>query len=232
MKVINPRIRAVVVAFIVAVLLAPVHAVASGADGAIVVRPTTGLTRALHGRLAADWWEWAVSIPAPEHPLSQEGAVDCGAHQPTTVWFLGGVVNRPGTVERSCRVPLGKPLFFAVINVECSNREPDPFHGDTPAERRTCVNSFRFSDITATVDGMPVTGIAEDRVTSPPFTIRVPADNILAIPGPVSARATASGVHLLIPYLRAGSHDVHFTGTFTDFGFTLDITYRLTVGPA
>ena len=232
MRTTSPWTRAVAAALvIVGLLVAPTQANASNGDGALVVRPTTPFTRVVHAGLAAAWWQWAVSIPAPDHPLSQEGAVDCGAHQPGAVWFLGGVVNSDGMVERSCRVPVGQPLFFAVINGECSNREPEPFHGDTPAARRDCVNGFQFSAVSATVDGRPVAGIADDRVTSPPFTMFVPSDNILTIPGPVTARAAASGIHLFIPYLRPGPHEIHFTGTSVDFGFTLDITYRLTVDP-
>jgi hypothetical protein len=31
--------------------------------------------------------------------------------------------------------------------------------------------------------------------------------------------------------LSVGEHTVHFGGTYSDFGFTLDITYHLTVAP-
>jgi hypothetical protein len=221
--------RAIACAVILTGLLGPIHAGASDQERTVVIQPDNGVTRALHSRLAAAWWQWAVSIPATDHPLSKEGPVDCGERQPGPVWFLGGVVNRSAEVTRSCTVPFGQPLFLTVINVECSNRETGDFYGATATERRRCAEGFEFSDVTATIDNNPVEGVAGDRVTSPPFTMIVPPDNILGIQGPVVARAAASGVHLLVAFLSPGSHTIHMTGTFPAYGVVLDITYELTV---
>jgi hypothetical protein len=65
-------------------------------------------------------------------------------------------------------------------------------------------------------------------VESPLFTFVVPQDNVLAVP-PGMGQSVSKGVYLMLAPLSHGQHVLHFGGTFLDSGFTLDITYNLTV---
>jgi len=41
----------------------------------------------------------------------------------------------------------------------------------------------------------------------------------------------ADGYWVMLPPLSAGSHTIHFAGGFTSSGFSLDVTYNITVQP-
>ena len=65
--------------------------------------------------LSAQWWQWAVSIPAAVNPLSDTSGEFCMVGQRGSVWFLAGSTTGQ-FASRICSVPEGMPLFFPVIN--------------------------------------------------------------------------------------------------------------------
>ena len=65
--------------------------------------------------LSAQWWQWALSIPAAINPVSDTTGANCMVGQRGPVWFLAGSITGVPTV-RTCTVPEGVPLFFPVIN--------------------------------------------------------------------------------------------------------------------
>jgi hypothetical protein len=141
-------------------------------------------------------------------------------------------LNVSGTAERSCTIPSGTALFFPVINAECSTVEPPPFFGSNEAELRACVHAFSFPVLHASIDGVPLANLASYEIDSPLFTFTLPADNVLGIANaPTSGMSVGNGVYLLLAPLSVGEHTLHFGGTDST-GFTLDITYHLTVVPA
>jgi hypothetical protein len=93
------------------------------------------------GKLAAAWWQWALSKPAEDipmigpnkdHPVYSEEQCD---GQPLTdtlakEWFLAGSFGA-GAVERTCTVPAGAQLFFPAFNAAFVRVPTDP--GDTEA---------------------------------------------------------------------------------------------------
>ncbi len=197
-----------------------------------VLPPNASAFGQTYGELSAAWWQWAFSIPAPVNPLFAEGAVDCSFAQSGHVWFLVGVFNESGTAVRSCTIPTGTALFFPIINVECSTLEPPPFFGSDEQELRACAHTFSFANLQATIDGRPLGELATYEIDSPLFTFTLPDDNLLGVPGGATGLSVANGVYLLLAPLPPGEHVLHFGGTYPDFdGFTLDITYHLTVVP-
>jgi len=169
-------------------------------------------------------------LPANQHPFFDEGG-DCshGANgQLGPVWFLGGVYNVSGTAVRDCTVPAGKALFFPIINAECSTLEPPPFYGANEAELRSCATSFLIGDVSAEIDGVAVQDLHRYLVESPLFTFTVPPDNILGVPAG-TGQSVSNGYWLMLAPLSVGEHVIHFSGAYPDVGFTLDITYNLTV---
>jgi hypothetical protein len=188
-----------------------------------------GLT---YGDWVAEWWQWAIRLPRSGHPLDQSGDVDCGVgREGEPVWFLGGVVTVSGTLTRRCTVPADVALFFPLINTECSTLEQPPYHGDDEATLRACSEAFGLTQLHAAIDNaeIPASTLAGFAVTSPMFTIDVPAENILLVPGPTTGQSVGHGIHLLVPALEPGEHLLRFGGVITGVDMTLDITYEITV---
>ena len=186
-----------------------------------------------YGEWSAAWWQWVLSIPTTVNPLLDATGADCAQGQSGHVWFLAGVLNVSGDATRSCTIPSGTALFFPVINVECSTLEPPPFSGSNETELRSCAHAFSFTNLQASIDGVPLTNLASYEIDSPLFTFTLPADNVLGIaPAPTSGMSVGNGVYLLLAPLPIGEHTLIFGGEYPDFnGFTLEITYHLTVVP-
>lgn len=185
-----------------------------------------------YGEWSAKWWQWAFSLPVDQNPFFDEGG-SCsnganGQAEPGPVWFLTGVINVSGTAVRACTVPAGKALFFPLINVECSTLEPDPFHGNNKTELAACATGFHFGNVSAEIDGVPVQDLNGYLKKSPLFTFTVPPNNVLGVAAG-TGQSVSNGYYLMLAPPSVGEHEIHFGGTFTDFAFTLDITYRLTV---
>ena len=161
---------------------------------------------------SAAWWQWALAIPATEHPLFD--TADCSAGQSGKVWFLGGKFCRSGdtscnaqSATRNCTLPTGTALFFPIVNSECAFVEFPANSGVTEADLRACADVAQFGPImSATVDGRAIQGLGVHgtfRVQSPLFDVTLaPHDNLLAaigsvvpVPDGATSPAVADGVY-------------------------------------
>jgi hypothetical protein len=175
-----------------------------------------------------------------QHPFFDEnGSCTNGANgQFGPVWFLTGVINVSGSAVRNCTVPVGKALFFPILNAACSTLEGD---GETEEELRACATGLinSVSNVAAEIDGVPIQNLYEDyRAPSPLFTYGpLPENNVLQLfghdaPAGATSLSVADGFYLMLAPLSVGQHTIHFTGMVGDpVIFTLDITYNLTVAP-
>lgn len=180
---------------------------------------------------AVKWWQWSMSIPTDgHHPAQDEVGVDVARGQKGNVWFLTGVFNASGTVVREVTVPPGKALFFPAGNTECSTLEPagGGFHGDNEAELRDCATGYHKSKSFCEIDGRPVADLEDYHFTSPMFDFTVPEPNVLGTPAG-SGQAVDDGIYLMVPPLSPGKHTVRFGTFLSEFQYTLDITYHITV---
>lgn len=184
-----------------------------------------------YGEWGAMWWQAAFDIPVldGDHPLISGGAFQ----GPKGVVFLAGVfAEEPAVIEIT--IPAGTPLFFPVINAECSVFEPDPFHGDDEDELRDCANHHidNTSDRFAVIDGRPVKKLDAYRTDSPLFVWGpLPEDNIFGAPEGTTSPAVDAGVYLLLAPLSVGEHVIEFGGTFDEFGASINTKYIITVVP-
>jgi hypothetical protein len=189
-----------------------------------------------YGHTYAEWaafWEvWFLTLTAPIDGVN--GDPDCSINQQGPVWFLTGIFT-PEAVN--CTVPLGKALFFPIINSECSNLESPPFFGATAADRRSCAEHFMdgSTHLAAAIDGRPIQGAERYNFTSPDIPFTTTPQNMFGIPcpstGPCQGFSTTNGYYLMLAPLSPGTHTLEFTGTFPHRfgGFTLNTTYILTV---
>jgi hypothetical protein len=130
-----------------------------------------------------------------------------------------------------CTVPAGKALFFPIANVDCSNLEQPPFYGGTPLERRACARGIIdfVTDLATEIDGVSLKNLTQYRATSPNLVFAVaPSPNVLGVEAG-SGELVADGYYLLLAPLSSGQHTIHFKGTFSQWGSTVEETYYLTV---
>lgn len=207
-----------------------------------------------YGKTYAEWsaegWKWLYSMPVDKHPLFD--TADCNEGQSGKVFFLGGTfITVPGengevigTANRDCVVPVGKAIFFPIIDAECATLEGN---GSSEAELRSCAKSLmdHAIDLTAEVDGVTVQDLQAYRMQSPLFTWGPLPDNNLFqdpinFPEGATSPSVSDGAFLLLAPLSAGAHTLHFSGKVIfstaagdpiDFIFLQDITYNLTVAP-
>ncbi len=204
-----------------------------------------------YGEWSAQWWQWAFALPVDDHPLFD--TADCSKGQSGSVWFLGGTfaaIEIPdtdppvilGKAERTCTLPVGKALFFPLINVEASTLEGN---GETEEELRAAAEFY--SDFTVpeslfcTINGQAVRNLPAFRVQSPLFHFEVPDNNIfqyfgLDIPEGSSSPSVGDGFYVMLAPLAVGKHTLHFGGMndYTSVSgpiFIQDITYEITVVP-
>jgi len=206
-------------------LLLTTPAAANTSAPARVIPPSAHPFGASYGEWSAGWWEWALSLPATDHPLLQSGAVDCAAGQSGPVWFIGGSFA-PGRTMRSCTIPKGTAVFFPILN-NASLALPED--ADTPRllrrHAREIVNAA--TGIFARVDGQKVTRLARFRADSPLFFVRQGPDNLFGVPDGTLVRGVSDGYWLMLTPLKPGVHRLRFGGALE--GFSLDVSYRITV---
>ena len=203
-----------------------------------IVKPQAQYRGESYAELEAQWWQSMYGTPVVngQHPLLTGGAV-----LSNDVVFLVSApptsTNAQGTTTIDVTIPSGTSIFVPVVNAECSDIEPDPFHGATETEMRACANGHidNTSSLSATIDAVPVTDLPTYRSQSPLFEFTLPENNVLqfqGIPAPAgtTAQAVDAGVYLLIkPLSRNTTHSIRVQGTFDEFGQKIDTTFRITV---
>jgi hypothetical protein len=209
-----------------------------------------------YGEWSAQWWQWAYALPADaNHPLIDDGEVNCALGQQGKVWFLGGTytlgpdLENPvpggvavvGVADRRCTVEVGKALFFPVLNASADNfLEEEPRSEEAlRAEANLLMDFVNPEDLSVTIDGVAIDNLQDYRTDSPLFTYApLPFPNLPGLAqGGGTSDAVADGYYLLLPPLSAGEHEIEFAGkvVLTDsegnpvFSFRLDIHYALTV---
>jgi hypothetical protein len=195
---------------------------------------------------SAAWEQWSYSIEVAQHPLFDNG--DCSMGQSGPVWFLGGKFCANGAtcsytgVVRNCNVPLGKALYFPVVNGEDSALEESVAENPNNEAYQQIATLRAVEDagmstvkVYCWIDGAPIPQLQDRfRVQSVAFGFTLPNDNLLkAVYGNSSFTAGTyypavdDGWYVMLGQLPAGHHIVHFGGG--NANFALDVTYNLHV---
>src|SRR5882672_533857 len=189
--------------------------------------------------LAAQWWQWALSIPTTVNPLEDVNGANCMVGQRGLVWFLAGAFNG-GTVTRTCSVPDQATLFFPVIN-SINFNTPNVCGQGAASISVSDLRAFSAgfisggSKLSASVDSQPVSPLKH--IKSVVFEVALPIDNVFNAPcgGPgtvppnIYSPAVDEGMYVLLKPLKAGRHTIHIHAENSSQGFVEDITYDLTV---
>ena len=191
-----------------------------------------------YGRWAAEWWQWALGIPAAVNPLTDTTGEHCAQRQVDNVWFLAG---SPSTdpVVRSCEIPAGKSLFFPLLN-----NFYGAFLSDEPETRteefvRDAASCTKPAQISVSIDDFKVrnptrffTGPSGSQ--SPIFNVQLPPDNLPGLdetlaPELVLSPSAEQGYYLFVRPLSPGTHTVRWISSGCLPELSQDITYHLTV---
>ncbi|MDH4153802.1 MAG: hypothetical protein OEV01_08475 [Nitrospira sp.] len=190
-----------------------------------------------YGRWAAEWWQWALGVPAAVSPLTDTTGEHCAQRQVDQVWFLAGSLTGP--VVRRCQVPAGKSLFFPLINIVYG-----AFLNDTPETRteefvRAAGSCTDPAQISAWIDEFQVpnptrffTGPSGSQ--SPFFNVQLPPGNIFGLDENVAhdlvlSPSAEQGYYLFVRPLHSGVHTIRWIASGCTPGNSQDITYYLTV---
>lgn len=200
---------------------------AATGHGALVIPPTSGLTRELYSVLSALWWNWAVIEPEATNPLTDDTGADGHRHQFGPVWFLAGTLG--GRADRTVTVPAGRFLFFPISNAAFWA----PEDGDDEAEVRQLARAAidAVNTVECRIDGRPVPNLNRHRVASPAFPLLIRPGSLLNEfgydPG-LRFPAVSDGYWVLVQPLPRGRHTISFRG-MSGGGFETAVNYVLNV---
>jgi len=186
-----------------------------------------------YGEWSASWWTWMMGLPLADHPATDTANFDITEGQTGDVWFLTAPF---GTTTRTGTIPKGKYLFLGLLNVEGSSLEVDDSGNlmSTEAAQRAYAKEYADlidpSSLFCTIDGDDVTGLGGFRCTSPQFSFTAPSPWLFGSTGGTGT-SCADGYFLFLKKLKAGTHTIHYGGSFVfPDGSTasIDMTYVLT----
>jgi hypothetical protein len=215
------------------------------ADDLEAIQPNRREIRELYSLLQQDWWNWAASLPAEDHPLADKTGENCDAGQDedSDVFFLGGTfaevvsgTKSVGVADRVCVVPEGKYLFFPIINLIFTNIGEDPPLSDAELEAAIAFfNSTAAQDLKLELDGVEVRGVQQRfESESGAFELNYVEDGIFGEDGG-STRAADAGFYVLLEPLTPGIHEIEFEGSYVftveehGFDFETEQNIRYTI---
>jgi hypothetical protein len=183
-------------------------------------------------QLSSEWWQWAVSIPAPVNPLVDTTGDNCMIGQRGSNWFLAGTVGG-APVTRSCEIPEGATLFFPVVNA---------INFDTPGQcgqGAPLPASFYRSLAAAFINGVTQLSITLDgprsaRRTAQYHRVRsrlcrrttCSSRRAAAICPRASLPAVDDGFYARLDHLKVGKHTLHIHAEVPSAGFVVDVASR------
>jgi hypothetical protein len=191
-----------------------------------------------YGRWAAEWWQWALGVPAAVNPLTDTTGEHCAQRQVDKVWFLAGSTTTDPVV-RACEVPAAKSLFFPLINTFYGAFLNDPPETRTEEFVRQAGSCTEPVELSVRIDGFTVpnplqffTGASGSQ--SPLFNVQLPPGNLpgfdeTMVPELVLSPSAEQGYYLFVQPLRPGIHTIHWTASGCTPNLSQDITYNLTV---
>ena len=191
-----------------------------------------------YGRWAANWWQWALGIPAAVNPLTDTSGEHCAQRQVDDVWFLAGSVSAIPVV-RACQIPVGKSLFFPLINTFWGAFLNDPPETRTEAYIRAAGSCSEPTEISAWMDGHKVhkpTGYftGPSRSESPFYNVQLPPANLWGLDETAAHELALSpsaeqGYYLFVRPLSRGFHTIRWVASGCMPEFAQDVTYHVTI---
>jgi len=181
------------------------------------------------------WVQWIYSIPAPVNPFTDITGQNCMVGQSGSTWYLAPRFGG-GTASRSCTIPQGVKLQFAVAG--SAYIYAPGFCGDVAGvsdrDLRAIIAAFTDkAKVSVTLDGEHVKA---KRLRSEVFATALPAENLFgplcgASPVPAGIYRTVDDTYYAeIENLRPGVHTLQMVAT-NGTTFNQNLVYTLNVVP-
>jgi hypothetical protein len=181
------------------------------------------------------WVQWIYSIPAPVNPFTDITGQNCMVGQSGSTWYLAPRFGG-GTASRSCTIPQGVKLQFAVAG--SAYIYAPGFCGDVAgvSDRDLRAIIAAFTDkvkVSVTLDGEQVKA---KRLRSEVFATALPAENLFgplcgASPVPAGIYRTVDDTYYAeIDNLQPGVHTLQM-GATNGTTFNQNVVYTLNVVP-
>ncbi len=185
---------------------------------------------------SAEWWRWVYAQPTNQSPLlDADGSHATNGQTAGSVFFLGGLGLRSGSVTRTFDVPEGSHLFFPVRYVSLDNVDfPVPLSVEELRDAGAGVVALMIN-LHVVIDGQAI-DVLPHRVLSPVFSFDFQSpDNldsllyghpILGLVDPI----VSDGYWVMVEPLAAGQHVLNFGGDIgPPFNSSKNITALITV---
>jgi len=175
------------------------------------------------GRAQVDWskswWQWAGSFARYESPVADKAGSRCHLKQSGPVWFLAGTYGTQRTI-RSCTVPVGKYLFFPLVNYVVYPQ----YVGSLTCEQATAkarTMTDGASSLLLELDGKLITNLEAHRQAT------VACFDLGELAGGGVAPSAANGYYIMLRPLSPGTHTLNFGGILPNMSQA--VTYTLHV---
>lgn len=188
-----------------------------------------------------DWWAYMFSYGCDEFPIFDADGSNAIPSTAGPVIFLPG--NFGGSTTRDVTVPHGKALLFPVVNTIWNYHpcygltDEDAAYADGTLEELflSQINPALdgASNMSVTLDGYSFTNLTQYRFTSGFYNF-VPNPELADCFGDPCLLETdliwlTAGYWIMLKPLQYGQHTLHFSGDIPSNGFSLDVTYNITV---
>jgi hypothetical protein len=178
----------------------------------------------------ANWWQWLLSIPTYDNPITETINGCCEAKQSGPVWFLASTMDDNKTVIRKCTVPSDKALLIPVLNYGATFADEREIKNEEDLVNLATSEMDKITKLEASLDGLEF--IEDDlkklRIRSPFFDVTLPTDNITkGIPG--RTRGVAEGYWLFLKPISKGFHTIKTVGKCKAGTVTIEAKYDITV---
>jgi hypothetical protein len=204
-------------------------------QNSVMFPPNANMYGQSYDEWSEDWLQWVLSAEdCPALPITDSDGSYGSQNQSGPVFFLAG--NFGGSVTRSITIPAGKGIFFPLVNGffigNCPGYYPAP--GQTLEEYYQAALEPVFDmagGLSVTLDGQTYTDLDDYRAAS--YLFEVTATPALAcldscLTGDPQEVAV-DGFWVMLKPLSPGSHTLTFTGGIPVYGFSLEVTYNITV---
>jgi hypothetical protein len=213
----------------------PMFIRAAALAGAASMAPAAWADDDASDLLDGQWVQWIYSIPASVNPFTDINGQNCMVGQNGSTWYLAPRFGG-GTVSRSCTIPQGVKLKFAVAG--SAYVYAPGFCGDVAGvsdrELRAIIAAFTDKvSVDVTLNGERVKA---KRLRSEVFATALPAENLFAplcgaSPVPAGIYRTVDDTYYAeIHNLRPGVHTLQMVAT-NGTTFNQNVVYTLNVVP-
>jgi len=185
-----------------------------------------------YGEWTAHWWQWNMGMPSATHLREHFDSKKCNMDQKGPIWFLPDGLN--GKELRSCTIPSDKAVLVPALTGNCDDDNPQSPMNDE--ELLKCASEGGdYSTISATLDGVALKNLNDYKISSPPFNMTVPEDNIFNNK-PGTYRTIANGWYVFLEPLSEGAHQLNLTTNVVnplhpEYNYNSELTYEITVEP-